>query len=117
MEHYCLECGAKLIGRIDKKFCSDQCRNTYNNRLNKDETAYMKNVNRILRKNRRILKELNPNGKAKVKKQTLLAKGFVFKHFTHVFKNKEGKVYYFCYEYGYLPLDNDFFALVINKSL
>jgi predicted nucleic acid-binding Zn ribbon protein len=117
MEHYCLECGAKLIGRSDKKFCSDQCRNTYNNRLNKDETAYMKNVNRILRKNRRILKELNPGGKTKVKKQTLLAKGFVFKHFTHIFRNKEGKIYYFCYEYGYLPLDNDFYALVINKSL
>ena len=72
MERYCLECGIKLLGRTDKKFCSDQCRNTYNNRLNKDETAYMKNVNRILRKNRRILKELNPHGKAKVKKQKLL---------------------------------------------
>lgn len=117
MEHYCLECGTKLLGRIDKKFCSDQCRNTFNNRLNKDETAYMKNVNRILRKNRRILKVLNPNGKAKVKKHTLLAHGLVFKHFTHTFKNREGKVYYFCYEYGYLPLDNDFFALVVNKNI
>ncbi len=117
MERYCLDCGVKLIGRTDKKFCSDQCRNTYNNRLNKDETAYMKNVNRTLRKNRRILKELNPNGKAKVNKQTLLARGFIFKYFTHIFKNKEGKIYYFCYEYAYLPLDNNFFALVINKNI
>jgi len=117
MERYCLECGAKLHGRMDQKFCSDQCRNTYNNRLNKDETAYMRNVNHALRKNRRILKELNPNGKAKVKKQTLLSKGFVFKYFTHVFKNKEGKIYYFCYEQGYLPLDHDFFALVVNKNI
>jgi len=77
----------------------------------------MKNVNNRLRKNRRILRELNPDGKAKVKKQTLLSKGFSFKYFTNVYTTKEGKVYYFCYEYGYLPLDNDFFALVVNKGI
>jgi len=32
----CPECGEKIIGRADKKFCSDQCRNSYNNRLNSD---------------------------------------------------------------------------------
>ena len=117
MDRYCLECGARLMGRIDQKFCSDQCRNTYNNRLNKDESALMKNINNRLRRNRRILKELNSNGKAKVKKQTLLARGFSFKYFTNLYKTKEGRIYYFCYEYGYLPLDNDFYALVINKEI
>jgi predicted nucleic acid-binding Zn ribbon protein len=116
-DRYCLECGIKLTGRVDKKFCSDQCRNTYNNRLNKDETAYMSNVNRILRKNRRILKELTPEGKAKVKKQTLISRDFNFKYFTNIYKTKEGKIYYFCYEHGYLPLDNDYFALVVNKNI
>lgn len=77
----------------------------------------MKEINRALRKNRRILKELNPEGKAKTNKSALLSKGFEFKYFTHVFKNKEGRIYYFCYEYGYLPLEHEFFALVINKSL
>ena len=105
------------MGRIDQKFCSDQCRNSYNNRIAKDENLYMRNVSRQLKKNRRILKELNPNGKTKVKKHTLLSKGFSFKYFTNVFKNKEGKVYYFCYEYGYLPLDNDFLALVISREI
>lgn len=117
MERECLECKTKLYGRFDQKFCSDQCRNTYNNKLNRDESAFVKNINRQLRKNRRILKELNPYGKGKTKKHTLLSKGFVFKYFTNVYKNKEGKVYYFCYEYGYLPLDNEFFALVINKEI
>lgn len=117
MERICLECGGKLRGRVDQKFCTDQCRNTYNNRQNKDETAYMKNVSHALRKNRRVLKELNPNGKAKVKKTKMLSKGFTFKYFTNVYKTKEGKVYYFCYEYGYLPLENDYFALVFNKDI
>ncbi len=116
-ERFCLECGTKIIGRIDKKFCSDQCRNTYNNRMNRDETTFMTKVNRILRKNRKILKELNPNGKAKVKRDKMKSAGFNFKYFTNVYKTKEGKVYYFCYEYGYLPLDNDYFALVKNKDI
>ncbi len=117
MERFCLECGAKLVGRVDKKFCSDQCRNNYNNKLNRDETAFVTKVNRILRKNRRILKELNPNGKAKVTKDKLKLHGFEFKYFTNIYKTKEGKVYYFCYEYGYLPLGNDYFALVKNKEI
>jgi len=117
MDRVCLECGIRLVGRVDQKFCSDQCRNNYNNKQNRDENALMRNINRQLRKNRRILKSLNPNGKAKVKKHTLLSKGFSFKYFTNVYKNKEGKVYYFCYEQGYLPLNNDFFALVVNREI
>ena len=35
MDKLCLECGDKLFGRIDKKFCSDACRNAYNNKINK----------------------------------------------------------------------------------
>lgn len=73
----------------------------------------MKNINNLLRKNRRIMRELSPDGKVKVKKQTLQAKGFSFKYFTNTYKTKEGKIYYFCYEYGYLLLDNDFILLII----
>ena len=117
MAEFCLECGTKIIGRVDKKFCNDQCRNNYNNRQNRDETSFMVKVNRNLIKNRRILKLLNPKGKAKLKKQKLEAEGFNFKYFTHVYKTKEGRVYYFCYEYGYLPLENGYFALVVNKDI
>ncbi len=117
MDNLCLECGTHLIGRVDKKFCNDQCRNNFNNKQNRAETSYMRRVNRNLRKNRRILKELNPSGKAKVKRKELDSRGFDYKHFTNVYKTKEGKVYYFIYEYGYLPLENGYFALVINKDI
>lgn len=36
-EKTCLECGEKIIGRADKKFCSDQCRISYNNRVRGDD--------------------------------------------------------------------------------
>ncbi len=111
----CLECKETITGRIDKKFCSDQCRNTYNNRLNSDSTNHVRNINNILRKNRRILQELNPDDKARVHKDKLLEKGFHFGYYTNMLLTKKGTTYYFCYEYGYLTLENNFYFLVINK--
>lgn len=113
-EKVCLECGGKISGRADKKFCSDQCRVSYNNKLNRDETAYMNNVTNILRKNRRVLLELNTNGKTKVNRDKLNDKGFDFNYFTSQYKTKDGSVYNFCYEQGYLPLENNWYLLVVK---
>lgn len=112
MKKNCLECDEPITGRVDKKFCCDQCRNTYNNKLNKDTTNLVRNINNILRKNRRILAEFNPDGKAKVKMSHLESKGFRQKYHTHVYITKTGNEYFFCYEYGYLILEDGFAALV-----
>ena len=74
MKKRCLECTDEFIGRADKKFCCDGCRSSYNNKLNSDTTNFVRNINNILRKNRRILAELNPNGKSKTHKDKLLEK-------------------------------------------
>ncbi|HBH24435.1 MAG TPA: hypothetical protein DDY13_13555 [Cytophagales bacterium] len=112
MENLCLYCGEKLVGRIDKKFCSDQCRTTYYNQINKDTSNYMRRINYILRKNRRILAELNPDGKAKTHKDTLLNRGFNFKFFTNVYKTKTGNTYFFNYDQGYMMLDHGYIMIV-----
>lgn len=112
MEKGCLECGEKIVGRTDKKFCSDYCRNAYNNNLNKDRKNLVRNVNNLLRKNYRILEELNPADKTRTTKTKLQAKGFNFDYFTSIYKTKTGNTYYFVYDQGYLPLDNGFYALV-----
>ena len=111
----CLSCGDQIKGRSDKKFCSDQCRNNFHNQENQ-KNEYIKQVNAILKKNRRILESLNPDGKAKVSKERLLTLGFQFKYYTNVYKTSTGNIYYFCYEHGYLPLENDLYALVIKKE-
>ena len=116
MERKCPECGEPIKGRTDKKFCSDLCRNNYNNKLNSDSTNLVRNINNTLRRNRRILQELNPEGKVKTHKSKLLEKGFDFSYYTNIYKTQKGTVYYFCYEYGYLPLDNDFYFLVLRKD-
>lgn len=116
MDKVCLDCGTTLIGRTDKKFCNDQCRNNYNNRLNSDSTALVRNINNHLRKNRRILQDLNPTGKVSVHKDKLLNLGFSFNYFTHLYVTQKGTTYKFIYEYGYLPLENDFYMLVMRDQ-
>ena len=108
----CLECGEKIIGREDKKFCSDGCRNSFNNKINKDSNNFMRNINNTLRRNYRILSELNTEGKSKTSRTKLLSKGFDFECFTNQLQTKTGNTYYFVYNQGYLHLENDFFMLV-----
>lgn len=112
----CIECGESVKGRRDKKFCSDQCRTAYYNRQNSDQSKFMTNINNILRKNRRILASFNPEGTTKISKTDLLDEGFKFAYFTNEYVTKTGKVYRFCYEQGYLQLEDNLFALVIRKE-
>jgi len=108
----CLECSEKIVGREDKKFCSDSCRNAYNNKINKDSNNFMRNVNNKLRKNYRILSELNTDGKSKATRDKMINKGFDFEFYTNVLQTKTGNTYYFLYDQGYRSLDNDYFMLV-----
>jgi len=76
----------------------------------------MRNINNILRKNRRILAKLNPKGKAKISKEQLEKEGFRFSYFTNIYTTRSGNEYYFCYDQGYLELDNNMLALVERQK-
>ncbi|HBX52936.1 MAG: hypothetical protein A2275_14830 [Bacteroidetes bacterium RIFOXYA12_FULL_35_11] len=112
----CPECGEPILGRADKKFCSDMCRNSFNNKQNSDVTNFMRTVNNILRKNRRILEELNPTGKISVHRDKLSEKGFNFNYFTSTYVTKKSHTYYFCYEQGYLAVENNYYILVEDNK-
>ena len=115
-EKKCLECNERIIGSADKKFCSDACRNSYNNALNKDTVNLIRNINNRLRKNYRILETLNTRDKTKTTKEKLVSMGFNFNYFTSIYTTKAGSVYYYLYDQGYLLLDNDFYLLVKKDS-
>ncbi len=115
-ERLCSECQQKLNGRKDQKFCSDYCRNTFNNRLNESTNAYVRRINNILRKNRRILANLNPNGKKTIDGITLSEEGFNFHYYTNTYKTQKGTSYFFCYDQGYTKLDNDQYMLVHKQD-
>lgn len=108
----CAECGLEFHGRSDKKFCSDQCRSSFNNRKNSDSNNTMKNINNALRKNRRILNDFLETDKNRVKKEILVNKGFNFKYSTHSFTTTTGKHYQFWYDCGLMQMDNGSFYIV-----
>ncbi|MEP6711637.1 MAG: hypothetical protein ABJA37_04430 [Ferruginibacter sp.] len=114
----CLACNKPIKGRTDKKFCDDYCRNNFNNQLKSGTTNLVRNINNALGKNRRILESIIPAGEEtfKTNKEKLLQKGFQFKYITHSYTNKKGDVYFFCYDYGYLPTGNDWYLLVKRKA-
>ncbi|MDF2437496.1 MAG: hypothetical protein K0Q95_1872 [Bacteroidota bacterium] len=116
MDRLCLECGDILKGRVDKKYCSDLCRNSYNNKLNSRASVYVRSVNSILRKNRKILQQLTPSRTVKAPRIKLQQHGFNFGFHTHVYTNKKGVNYFFCYDYGYLPVENDHIILVKKNA-
>lgn len=110
----CLFCKKPVKGRSDKKFCDDYCRAAYNNELKSAANNYIRNVNNALGKNRRILESLLPEGEAtaKANRDKLIEKGFQFKYHTHIYNTKTDKTYFYCYEYGYLPLENNWYLIV-----
>jgi hypothetical protein len=117
MERLCLSCGEPLIGRADKKFCNDSCRNNHYHSQHKGNINFVRNINNQLKRNRGILEQLNPDGKTTVRKSQLDKLGFNFKYFTNTYTTKDGRVYHFVYEQGYLPLEKDFFMLVTNTDI
>ena len=107
MSTTCLYCNEILSGRLGKKFCTPYCRSAYHYKENKQkqDKLYV-TIDKQLKMNRRILKEYNKAGLATVRKQTLLDVGFNSKYFTHYWKNKKGQVYLFCYEFGFLEVQD-----------
>ena len=113
----CLHCGDPIYGRADKKFCSDQCRNNHNNKLNRDTNNLVRNVHNLLRKNRRILGDLYEGGNRKLHKDALFVTGFNFNFFTHLIEKDDATISRYCYEYGYEEISDDNIVLLKDLSV
>ena len=113
----CLECGESLQGRVDKKFCSDQCRSSFHNRTDSQNREYIRRVNYILRKNRRILTQLRDQGVRQIRVEALRVKGYDFNYFTSLYSSAHG-VNFFCYEHGFIQdLSENRIILVTREEL
>jgi hypothetical protein len=111
-EKVCLFCRKPVIGRSDKKFCDDGCRNAFHNRLNSLRPLSVRSVNNILSKNRRIISHIIFNmNTSKVSVQELMGMGFNFNYFTgQSFENEV--IYHHCYEYLYAEEDEGQYTFI-----
>jgi hypothetical protein len=113
-ERVCHSCNKVLRGRMDKKFCDDYCRNMHNNQRNSERSRLIRNINNILRRNRRLLEAMldgEPDA-ARTPRLSLQEKGFDFRYHTHLQDLQNGATYFFCYEYGYMLLEEGWLLLV-----
>lgn len=113
----CLQCGAALAGRPDKRFCDYICRNDYHNSLYREESQQTKSVDKILKRNRRIMEAFWDRGQKVVEGTRMLKVGFDFDFFTHLRENHQGRQFRYCYEYGYSFLDDGKVELCIRRPL
>lgn len=112
MKKLCLYCNESLSGRSDKKFCDDQCRSSHFQKTKTEVSDSFKLINKVLKNNRLILIRLNPSGKTKTTRAMMMTAGFDLNFHTHLFTTSTGNTYVFCYDYGYLELQNNEFLLV-----
>ncbi|PWJ42434.1 hypothetical protein [Sediminitomix flava] len=105
MPNLCQYCNTPLtVGRIDRKFCDSKCKASYHNQHRKQIAERELSINKLLRRNRNILKKACPEGKATIRKDILDSHGFSFEYFSNLYLTQKGHVYYFSYEYGYSPV-------------
>ena len=86
----CMDCGAVIKGRSDKKFCDDQCRSHFNNLQHTDKLNIQRPVNAILRRNHYILAKLCVTGTCRIVKDELLQRGFNINYHT-ILKNIQAR--------------------------
>ncbi|MDB5230474.1 MAG: hypothetical protein JWN76_1279 [Chitinophagaceae bacterium] len=110
----CLFCGDRIQGRSDKKYCDDGCRNAANNNAKMETHKAIRDIDLILKKNRKILKELLGDKEYKIlSKEKLEKKGYNQQHYTHhKTARTTGNVFTFCYDYGFRIRDDGSYNIV-----
>ena len=114
----CIECGDKLRGRIDKKFCSDACRTSYHNKRGGEVRGSIRQIDSKLKQNWRILKSCYESQNAsnlQIELRKMIQHGFLTDFHTHREVMPNGQEFQFCYDFGYAKKD-DYTIYVIKQA-
>ncbi len=110
----CKICSKTILGRSDKKFCSQRCKNYYHINLRKVTITATANIDEILHRNRSILLELLGKHQPQLKLDRIVLEktNFKFKYHTHSHINKEGKTMNWVYDFGWMQFSNNQILIV-----
>lgn len=114
----CKICTNIIVGRRDKIFCSVRCKNYYHTNLRRVTRLAVKDIDVILHRNRSILLEIMGKKKNQIQmaRIDLEKKKFHFKYHTHFHINKQGKMYKYVYDFGYMEFSDDKVLIVRTKK-
>lgn len=110
----CAQCGHDLHGRADKKFCDHYCRSQFHNQRDRYTNTAIQKVDRILKRNYKILDQLTGDEAIVLPKSVLKRLGFQFDYFTHRLEEAQGLTYNCCYDKAYRVNDED---ITIKRGL
>ena len=101
---YCPNCRGLIIGRSDKRFCSDSCRTMFHNRIYRDRHGELTRIDRILKRNHSIIEKLYVTGKRKIQFTDLFGMGFNFDYITSLRENPDNGSSFIlgCYDYTFV---------------
>lgn len=98
-DRFCLDCGNTVKGRIDKKFCSDNCRCNFHNRRYRSDPTDIRAVHAILKANHRILSDcIGTHNARSVSDEELSVRGFRFAYVTQYRRDKAGNPLFSVYD-------------------
>jgi len=108
MKKKCISCGEEFEGRVDKIYCTTYCKSNYHYQRRKYEAkSFYKKIDDQLRLNRRLLHHYNRAGKSTIRSEKLMNSGFNPRIFTHYWKTKAGRTYFFCYDQGFQAIEDN----------
>ena len=108
MEKKCIHCGKKIIGRSDKKFCNESCKNDYHNFCNSRKPAFIKLQNAAAKRNRSLLHQFENAGIGEMSTGELEQSGFSFEGITGIQFTAGENLLLFCFEYMLQKNGNSF---------
>lgn len=112
----CIECGGKLFGRSDKKFCDSNCRNAYHNEKSRPIINQVRQINRSLVNNRSIIENLANEGVQKVSLKVLRTLGFEVNLFTARKIDESAEEIFFIYDQAFQIRGEDLVILMADDK-
>lgn len=113
----CLECGHVFVGRPDKKFCSDRCRNHFHAKERSVQVRVRNNVFGKLISNYRILEELLKAQTTSIGLNEIEALGFNASFITGCRRGRHRHDEYRCFDIIYNQSDSKIFNIKYMTSL
>ncbi len=116
---HCLSCGAPVIGRLDKVFCTVSCKSMYHLRRKAQRIPVSYPIDSILHRNWVVLMEaheLAGTNKFFVSAAQLQKEGFRPEYHTTTSSNKDSKSYYYVYDFGWMQFsEKELMIIKLNK--